>query len=141
MYLSLAKAKELVEQAIVEKGEGYVYPDLNFCVNVESRQTGEDEVEYFPSCIVGYAMVNAGIPAKDIHEFDLVEDGALSLISRLKGLGVIEGYDDDAVSFLMAIQLSQDNQRPWGEARTHALAGEAWSVGLQTYVPYDPNLT
>lgn len=133
MELNLAKAKELIEAAIAEKGADYVYPRAGAsCVNVEQVQVGESEYDLVPSCIVGHAMVIAGFPIEQIWRY-ASEETAEELVTFMSRYGFISNVHEDAMNLLMYVQAGQDNGRPWGEVYEMALEGKCWSGYAETY--------
>ncbi|MFF9268639.1 hypothetical protein [Streptomyces rochei] len=113
--LTLDKAKELLAEAVAEKGEDFVY------VNRDGRPvaglTGAD-CHYVhgdqPGCIVGHVLHKAGVSLADLSEYEGqgAEDPALDLA----------GATDDACRLLSYAQENQDRGIPWGESVRLALA-------------------
>lgn len=145
MYLNLAKAQELIAEAVKAKGEDYVYPhaqaagygsDCKYAEIVENLS--DNSWEYVPSCIVGHAFVLGDVmSAADLYDSYYNESGADMLIEEMKENEILEGCDDDALAFLGRVQASQDRARPWGEALKMALAKKAWDWNKGEYVEHD----
>jgi hypothetical protein len=116
VHLTLDLAKQLVERAIAEKGEDYVYlppggrvgePCLNWHLQPDGQMV--------PGCIVGHVWHYLGFTNEDTGQGDAKHV-----------LGYLEGYDhltytEDAADFLYAVQDQQDRGVPWGEAYKEAL--------------------
>jgi hypothetical protein len=137
------KALEMIHGAVVERGEGWQYPDTGQCRYVyhpedfdrweEGDLTAEEQamVAYFgdekkPACLVGLALITmneAFLPWLDVHNEDSV-DGIMGTSEA--GFDVdIEGttyhFTDDARHLLQVAQSAQDRGLTWGEAERLAL--------------------
>jgi hypothetical protein len=117
--IDLDTAKNLIEKAIADKGEDYVYPravlaaeGMKACEYFEPDETTGAVV---PSCIVGYALAYIGVEAEDLGNenggtvWDMVTEADLAI-------------DIDAANFWMNVQQLQDRGVPWGQAYAQALS-------------------
>lgn len=114
-HLTYELAKELVQEAIAERGEDFVYtpPEgVDDCMYVH-----DDE----PGCIVGHVLISGLGLASTLLESIEGQDAshALSLAVRH---GIII-YDDDAEIYLLNLQAFQDSGDSWGKADRLARAG------------------
>lgn len=137
MYLDLAKAQELINAAVTEKGAEYVYPHSavsGLSSDCKYVEFSSEERGYIPSCIVGHALITGGLDMVAIRESGYNESGITLLVDYLVENELIDGYDDDALAFLARIQNSQDRGRPWGEAVEKAKEGYSWSDSNGNYV-------
>lgn len=115
--LTLDKTKELLAEAVAEKGAEYVY------TNPEG-QTGSSlgTVKCFyvhgdqPGCLVGHVLHKAEASLTDLA--GLEESAAEDVLSYLYD----EDYREDVAFLLSEAQGHQDNGVPWGEAVRRALA-------------------
>jgi len=122
--LSFDEAKRLIEEAIAEKGENYVYPEWGgVCRYFESDGT--------PSCIVGHALAKLSVTldmlAAERPDDELSPDGlnSYACVPILAARGVID-IDDKTCTLLYAAQNAQDTGLTWREAYEAGL--EAASV-------------
>lgn len=123
LELTLEKAKELVGQAIEEKGANYAYPGLGgVCVYVENCE---------PSCLVGAALVNGGVDPMRFIELEINTMGSRDALETLHAHGDID-VSASAKRYFDSLQNSQDNGIPWGEANEKAIEGLTW----MTNYPY-----
>lgn len=142
--LTLKLAHELVEKAIALKGEDFIYrtsDNSGVCsyVNVIEDYSEDDDPTYGLGCIVGHALLPA-LPEIDLEEFVargyLNEERAGALLDWLHNSGYVSSeIPQDVYSYLEALQLSQDNDRPWGEANEQAKRGFVWSFTTKQYLP------
>jgi hypothetical protein len=129
--INLAKAKRLIAELVEEYGDDYVYP-YQSCVNAikggdSIHLTRPDEEtgslrEHFAVdtalCIVGKAMVKAGVPVEALTAMA----GGLSSHSTLGNLrvgGYIK-YSQAAAGYLRNAQYMQDSMNSWGDAKRYA---------------------
>lgn len=99
--LTVAGARSLLERAISERGEAYVY----------TPPAGVDGFAYFdgdgtPSCLIGHVLHYLGFVPGDVPEGTNVWLGMRDLFPA--AAGVMEGLD--------AAQAAQDEGEPWGSA-------------------------
>lgn len=118
--LALAKAKELLAEAVALKGEDYVYttPDGKQgsedwqprCLYVHGEQ---------PGCIVGHVLhaASVSLPVLSAEETNDAE-GAVRNLAREDVLS----YEDGVSRLLQDVQAAQDRGIPWGQALREALA-------------------
>jgi hypothetical protein len=113
--LTLARTKELLAEAVAEKGADFVY------VNKYGHQADDsgDVTCYYahgdqPGCIVGNVLHRAGVLLDDLAAFEAqnVDDLASRLFTAEAGVKPL----------LIHIQAHQDVGVPWGEAVRLALA-------------------
>lgn len=131
IVLDLAKAQFLVDQAIKQKGEDYVYPRAGggSCVYVDTviehgPEYGEiREVPTCPSCLVGYALVKAGVDQEWFLEREINDGSASEVLGALRDDGIIM-RDDEVEEYFSTVQRNQDAGVPWGEADKRARKGE-----------------
>ncbi|MFF3363612.1 hypothetical protein [Streptomyces misionensis] len=107
--LTLARAKELLAEAVAEKGADYVYtgpdgeqgnPDRAAeCYYVHGQQ---------PGCIVGNVLHRAGVSLADLAQYE--GQAAEDPVEQLTKANVA------AVRLLISVQELQDRGTPWGEA-------------------------
>lgn len=119
IVIDYESAKALLGEAVAEKGENYVYQypkvltvgglaDTGTCVYLD--ETG------CPSCIVGNALMRAGVPTAALRMLDLDNTTA--------GEGEFEhilgSFDvrlsGSALQLLSHVQIRQDNLKAWGYA-------------------------
>lgn len=115
--LTLDKTKELLTEAVAEKGAEYVY------TNPEGVPGGSDSLAncYYvhgsqPGCIVGHVLHKAGVPLETLTEHETRPAGFV--------LRSLEDFDLDhnTLRLLDDVQERQDRGVPWGEAVQQALA-------------------
>lgn len=129
LKLTLDLAKKLIDEAIAERGEDFVYRipgAYNDCmyVHAEVRNPETDafeSVEPEAGCGVGLAMFKAGVSLEALAEHEHTD--AQELIGGLKYDGVLDADSEEAASsFLYDFQVKQDKGVTWGEARDFALS-------------------
>ncbi|HEY6019706.1 MAG TPA: hypothetical protein VIY48_07340 [Candidatus Paceibacterota bacterium] len=126
LELNMAKARELVELAIEEKGPKYVY------VNSYERTSGVCSyvhdihgVDPEPGCIVGHALILGGLDVEDFT--DINEVSATAALDALWDRGLV--HTSGAVCFYLdTLQMNQDAGIAWGEANEKALEGYVWDT-------------
>lgn len=120
--INYARALELVDQAIKEKGEDYVYTNdqgqtassetLISCFNWH-----ETDGKMVPGCVVGDALHRAGVRltemSKSMAAGDLVEALFMDEVAHIT---------DMAMVFFSRIQNAQDAGSTWGEAQAKAIS-------------------
>lgn len=112
-----ARALELLEQAVAERGVDYRY-NYPSCAYVQ-RDSAID-VRPHPACIVGLALSLAGVPIETLEQLEGDVEEAASELGAFHGVKV----DAGAVRVWLAAQLVQDTyphpmengRHTWGEA-------------------------
>jgi hypothetical protein len=130
--LTMERTKELLAEAVAERGADYVYTTPNgTVVTPESglrclyvhRNNAEGELpEPVAGCIAGLVLHKAGVSLEALrgHEDQPADD----VLERLETNEVARG--DAAVRTLLRnVQRRQDDGQPWGQAVANSLAGEA----------------
>lgn len=106
--LTYTEAVALLDRAVAERGEDYVYP--------EEERTAMGDCRYFfdghPSCIIGHVLAYKGIGAEQIKDYEGKYVGAV--ISKFFVPAI-----DVALLFTEA-QSMQDNGHSWGQAVSEA---------------------
>jgi hypothetical protein len=127
--LTLERTKELLAEAVVERGEGYVYtrpdgkqssPDgSESCFYVHTPDMDASITESVPGCIAGYVLHKAGVPLEALRTCETAPaDSAVSHLSMETALSV----DSGVAILLREVQVMQDRGRSWGEAVRETLA-------------------
>jgi hypothetical protein len=99
MTYNYEETTELLQRAVAEKGDGYVYDADGAMCRYAEEETGA------PSCIVGHVLDYVGL-------LDQAEEGAGAL-----GVdGVKMNFTNRAGHMLWAAQIMHDHGRTWGEA-------------------------
>jgi len=113
--IDLDRALALLTRVVEVKGEDYVYPNWNNdCRYADYGPDGER----VPGCIVGYALIEAGVPLDDLTE---LEGSVRSLVNEHvleETVGV--QLTPAAMRAWQAAQESQDDGSPWGKALIEA---------------------
>lgn len=89
---------------LTEDGEDIVAEE---CVYV--YRTYDDAYELKPSCLIGYGLIDIGVPAEKLEKIDVMQILALD---RKFGFGLPTG----ALRWLSIVQDGQDFLKPWGVA-------------------------
>lgn len=122
IQLTLDKVKGLLEQAIAERGEGFVYEtpydDRGTCFYVHNWDRYGDPTEPTPGCIVGYALHQAGVALDVMLQSN--DDRAFRLLGHLAASELVT-CTPDAERLLIYTQDKQDMGKPWGRAYREAL--------------------
>lgn len=108
--ITKAKALELLEAAVAERGADYVYERIGF----DSNSTGPSCVYVrsgCPSCLVGLAMTKAGTPIEQLAEWDTRFECDAQSVLLDDGLATA-----GAAEVLTVAQSVQDDGGTWGEA-------------------------
>ena len=122
--ISYEEASELIDRAIAERGEDFVYQDS--CV----YETLGD-----PSCMVGRVLAKAGVPIETLRMMDMVDkwspvnEYGERIYTTTDFATVVQSgkfsnaftVDNGALELLHEAQVRQDNRDPWGEAQARAL--------------------
>lgn len=109
------RALDLLEKAVAERGEEYVYQPVWFPGRSELSCVYVDQDEQ-PSCIVGMALTLHGIPAETLAR---VNDFAADCLPT-------EWVTTEAAYILRHAQRLQDRGLAWGAAVRNARSGERW---------------
>lgn len=116
--ITLAYAKELIDECITERGEGYKYErplTVDSCSYVHPTEDGGKE----PGCGVGMALNKAGVPLDVLEEYESIN--AQRVLELLVQNGHVQSYESWAARFLDIFQTNQDNGWTWAESRETAL--------------------
>lgn len=97
--LDVDEAIALLNRAVQEKGEDYVYPETR-CVYFMDEE---------PGCIIGHVLSYKGVSKSDLGFYNL---------SPVMHLDV--AADGDTLFLLKEVQRLQDTHFKWGEAVEHA---------------------
>lgn len=133
IVMDLATAKRLVDNAIADRGEDFVYtPPIEGqgCAYVhhgppiytDDGFRERDWAHATPGCIVGHGLMSLGISPEMFMGCNHTD--AADLILGFVDKGVVKSYEIEALRFLMNVQASQDNGHTWGKARELALRGK-----------------
>jgi hypothetical protein len=102
--LNYKEAVELLNRAVAEKGEDFVYPANRSDPNTPA-------CVYFaegaPSCIIGHVLAYKGVPAEKMEGDPINAAPVVSLHIA---------QDDSTACLLIDAQINQDAGIPWGEA-------------------------
>lgn len=130
IHIDKARALELLEQAVAERGPEYRYPLNDTCqyvyaeheyVDAPAGAVGWKTTYAGPACIVGVVMHKAGVPLANLD----VEGDVTDLAHRLR-VNKVAVIDNDALEILSAAQLVQDEREESdGERNTWGSALEA----------------
>ncbi|WP_037355444.1 hypothetical protein [Amycolatopsis orientalis] len=106
----MAKALELLERAVKEKGADYLYPrtytaGLPVCAYERNGK---------PSCLVGTALSYTGVTVEQLREMDAAGYASFARLYMDDRLPV--ELTDDAVDVFQAAQTAQDIGDIWGTA-------------------------
>lgn len=140
LYLDFEKAQQLVNEAIAEKGEDYVYEkEGNSCHYVHGITKAwdslqEDYVSAFDDattgCLVGHALKLGGVPLEAMGAGHRNDSDANNLLSKLEQTGFITVVDK-VRWYLNNLQQSQDLGTPWGKAAEAAARGKVLEPALE----------
>lgn len=137
LHIDLAKAQELISQAVAERGEEYKYSNphadwenVNYRVDTYASSDGSNgpnclyihkdvNGDITPGCGVGLALINAGIPKE---WFDGVEENSSTVHDKLRELNNCDKltYTSDAADYLRYFQAEQDYGTSWGACKAYA---------------------
>lgn len=106
--LTLDYTKELLRQAVADRGEDFVY----------EKPEGAEQCMYVhedgPGCIVGYVLHAAGVPLEALNEHE--NTYASKMVRYLLDEEIIDSADEWAMDLLNTVQDRQDNGVSWGLA-------------------------
>lgn len=132
LYLDFEKAQQLVNEAIAEKGEDYVYEkEGDSCHYVHGIDEVWDSFEenYVRSfdnattgCLVGHALKLGGVPLEAMGTGYRNDSDADSLLRKLEDADFVSVMGK-AKWYLTNLQQSQDLGTPWGIAAEAAARG------------------
>lgn len=119
--INYARALELVDQAIEEKGEDYVYTNdrgqtAHKDTIIKCSNWHEIDGKMVPGCIVGDALHRGGVKLTQMNKSMAAGDLVEALLSD-----EIAHVTDKVMMFLAYIQNAQDRGNTWGEARAKAI--------------------
>lgn len=133
--VSLNLAEELLERAVAEKGEDYVYPNWQYGCSYEGNGA--------PGCIVGHVLSYLGLTPEQLNQLDHpglhftdVNGDRMSDNSTVDDIATLlsEEFDIDltrpAQLFLNHAQTEQDGGAPWSVALEEAKAEVAQYLSL-----------
>lgn len=136
--LTLAKAQELIQSAIDDRGADYVYPksSTGACTYVDIGYQGEDNERTFEKgCIVGHAFISAlDLDVEEIADKYVNDEGAASFLAWLVEYNYVTKTHIDALDYIERVQRNQDAGRQWGEANEQALLGKVWVKSYEAYM-------
>lgn len=131
IVLDITKAQFLVDQAIKQRGEDFKYEKNGdscqyvHAIETYSEETYSTDYDYEngkPGCLVGLALIKAGVPLEEFRYCN--EEDSNSAINHLRRGGYIKESTEEARRYLFSIQTSQDNGHSWGVAREAANRGK-----------------
>jgi hypothetical protein len=101
--------RDLLDKAIVEKGEDYIYPrvvlDESSCNYLEYEDNLSREVPIGPGCLVGHVLLYDGVEMSEL----MGKEGS--------GAASVAPYSASVNTALGLAQQHQDQGHPWKEAR------------------------
>ena len=100
------KALELLRAVCDRQGADYLYPIANTAVFVTSCHYVRDGA---PSCIVGQALADHGVPIEGLASWDRLSDGAIDTIAP-------SFVTPNALAIFTVAQRLQDTGSSWGMA-------------------------
>lgn len=111
--LSTIDSKALVEEVRSIAGEhsGHIYQD---------KDPNHPNTSCFyerngkPSCIMGQALFNLGVPIETLSAMDIKTGGIYEFLTISEHS--TDALDDDVLMWLNSVQNLQDNLKPWGYA-------------------------
>lgn len=127
--LDIVTAVKLINDAIEERGEDYVYPKEpgRDCLYVHTDPVWDPDEERYvysegttPGCLVGLAFAKAGVPLEEFAPFE--GSDAEALIDGFEAEGIVTDVDPKAKNLLYRAQFLQDGGSSWGQARKAAYA-------------------
>lgn len=125
--IDLEKALELLEAEVNAAGADFVYTapgELNLCVYTEvDPETGQVK----PSCLLGRALVRAGVDVLALHEYS--ESGGIGSLLNCNGEDLDVEVEPAAIAAWEEAQEKQDTKHTYGEALAAARAVAAAMPG------------
>lgn len=128
LELTYTDALRLLEKAVADKGEDYVYPHYNDGCAYFEEAFRENAGQ--PSCIVGHVLSYGGITEEDLNGANMT--GVRSLTGENSRCHVLD-VDDETRELLRAAQAFQDAGMPWGHAVAEA-QNPGWEPRYNAYV-------
>jgi hypothetical protein len=129
--LTMERTKELLAEAVAERGEEYVYttqdgkqvtPDSGInCFYVHRRNAEGELPEPVAGCIAGLVLHKAGVSLETLEERE--NEPADVALMRLASNDVIRG-ESGVPMLLRRVQRRQDKGTAWGTAVANSLAEE-----------------
>jgi hypothetical protein len=139
IILTVERTRELLAQAIADRGEGFVYreplTDVGCLYWHDPRDPGHSTpyngIDPYdgrgeqgqPGCLVGYVFHAAGVAATELACRERRD--ATTLATDLRNAGWLDSIDEDSVTLLSVAQGRQDDGEPWGLAVEYAEANFA----------------
>lgn len=133
LYLDFEKAQQLVNEAIAEKGEDFIYQkEGSSCHYVHGVTKAwdsykEDYVSTFDDattgCLVGHALKLGGVPLEAMGTGYRNDADSDSLLNKLGLTGFVTTLEK-AKWYFSNLQQSQDLGVPWGMAAEAAARGK-----------------
>lgn len=131
--LTYEQAVEILDKAVKERGEDWVFPHFDKCDVCQSDDWEDYEpcswhysggCRYFsydgsPACLVGY-VIRETVDTTHLNLQDIEAHHALDALQILEDWGVLE-VDDRTAEMLYKAQGLQDNGIAWGEAVSDAI--------------------
>lgn len=126
IHINEETAIKLLHQAIEQRGGDYVYERSGeaACLYVH-----EEDGKKVAGCIVGLALVDAGVPLETMDENPTSVPAASGLLRQLAVHGLLT-YTESAAIIFDNVQTRQDLGVPWQEA---------YNEGIQNYALYEAN--
>lgn len=117
--LSYDGALALLQRAVSERGEDYVYVPRD---HADSNEESVTTCRYFkadgtPSCGVGLALSYMDLTKAELDEHDINVGIGVTGLTRAE---LVEG-ENRAISLLAYFQQMQDEGKPWGKALEFAI--------------------
>lgn len=124
LQLDIQTAHALVEAAILDQGEDYVYPNAGTasCQYVEVAYADGEYIATGPSCLVGSALIKGGIDPQWFAPDERNDQGSHDVLNDLYRDGLVE-YSQEAEDYFALVQASQDAGATWGDSHKYALKG------------------
>lgn len=143
LALTLDKVHSMVEEAIAEKGADYIYPNFGPSCTYVDHESGYDKhgepTRYVRrGCIVGHIFIDAlKLDMLELSGMSVNGESARQFIGYLTRQGEIElpygDERDEIMTYLSALQQSQDAGKPWGIANEMAKSGLTWNKHAQVW--------
>lgn len=110
--IDLPRALELLEAEVNERGADYVYETPNEHMCVYATRTDDGQIK--PSCLVGCALVRAGVDVNKLYKY--AEAGSVGSLVDCFGKDLELDIDRAAIAAFDEAQGIQDAKKPWGVA-------------------------